>query len=205
MARKIILIVWMIIKNSNAFIKRDGCGPGWDLPTSNLDTKEEYCYQFNYIEGMTFNWHEANRNCRQTENAELLVVETQKESDWLWNVFTNPTVDFTGIHKNDRSVEGWFVNAHRQLYNNTGPAWADGRTLDGLKGIFYGKIINGTTGVEHSCYYINIANGNLHSSLCAIQISKQGFICKRPQQPLNKINPQICSSMEAQNVTCPNG
>ncbi len=49
--------------NFMSIIVRDGCGPGWDLPNSNLETKEEFCYQFNYIEGINFNWYEANRNC----------------------------------------------------------------------------------------------------------------------------------------------
>ncbi len=87
---------------SFGIIIRNACGPGWDLPEYSLETELENCYHFRYDQGLTFNWYEANRYCRQIHGSELLIVENSKESAWLWKIFSDPNVARSGIHKNDR-------------------------------------------------------------------------------------------------------
>ena len=202
------LISIFIINNSTGTILRNECGVGWDLPAYNLFTKQEYCYKFKYDEGKTLNWLEALRYCKQNEGGELLHVENANESVWLWKVFTDPTIDRTEIHLKDQIAEGWFINAHRELYNSSGPAWSDGRPLADLQGVFHGSVEQGQTVVsyatlDNSCYYMNISSGNIRSTVCDTKITKLGYICKKERYASAAQKFRVCTHKEAKNITCP--
>ncbi len=107
------LLNWYIIL-TNSNIIRDGCGAGWDLPFTNLSTKEEYCYKFNYEKNLSLNWFEAVQICK-LETGELFYPENSEEAAWVSKVIHDPQTDNSGVHFEDVDADGWFLNAHKSL------------------------------------------------------------------------------------------
>ena len=132
----IFIISFAYSQNPN-IIERDGCGPGWDLPLTPLNTKESYCYKFTFDQNVSYNWFEAWHNCKQ-EKGDLMQIESAEESNWLWNVITLPAI--AGTHFDDIHANGWYLNAHKKMYGIGTPSWVDGRSIYAGLGVFYSSI-----------------------------------------------------------------
>ena len=207
------LIILRVFVECPGIIIRDGCGPGWDLATYNLSTNLEYCYSFRFEKNLEVNWFDAVRNCH-LDGGELFVPENDAESKWIWDIISEVTVDNQAPHNEDMDAAGWFLNAHKQLYNKDYPAWADGTPLNRSKKILFHEFIdspnivwcdNSAFSFIKSCYYLSKA-AYMQVVECGDRLLNIGYVCKKRRvlQSTSE-NSRACSYSEALNATCPAG
>ena len=127
---------------------RDGCGPGWELPSENIYSEGKYCYKCIYEKNISFNLYEAIRSC-QLENAELFYPENLEEAAWVLKVINTVQVENGGVHYEDMNADGWFLNAHKFLDNGVTAAWENGRPVNEFLNVLYNSVVQ--TGKLGSC------------------------------------------------------
>ena len=152
------------------------CPTDWISPPISI-TDVPYCYLFVPKSGW-MTWFDAKRTC-ESDDAQLAIVETTLELEWLSNVTKNRTGDC------------WAMNFHRSMYGNS-YTWANRKGISTVGEWFPGQPIDffSVSDCGYFCPHISLRRKVWALRPCMMTGTHNpainAFLCKKP-----KCNPDL--------------